>query len=101
MCVDFEDAALRELVANLAGDGFDPYLTSVGGSGLGILSPYGQHHEPSAPRPVTPPETPNEASTRRDAEGDVSPDPLRGNFESQSISDLAAWVEGRGKWLFV
>ncbi|KII89746.1 hypothetical protein PLICRDRAFT_39906 [Plicaturopsis crispa FD-325 SS-3] len=98
---NFEDAALRELVANLAGDGFDPYLTSVGGSGLGILSPYGQHHEPSAPRPVTPPETPNEASTRRDAEGDVSPDPLRGNFESQSISDLAAWVEGRGKWLFV
>jgi hypothetical protein len=78
-----------------------PYVTSVGGSGLGILSPYGQHREESAgKRPITPPETPI-VSGKTEALDEVPPNPLRASFESQSVPELAQWAEARGRWLYV
>ncbi|KAF8132163.1 GHMP kinase, partial [Mycena galopus ATCC 62051] len=37
---DFEAETLDKLIAELEHETFVPYVTSVGGSGLGILSPY-------------------------------------------------------------
>jgi hypothetical protein len=34
---DFPDASLNQLITDLIADGFVPYLTSVGGAGLGIM----------------------------------------------------------------
>lgn len=74
----------------------------MGGSGLGILSPYNpeSHGGFIEGGPVTPPETPRvelgenteELSQRRS---------LRGAFESKDVAELADWVERRGRWLFV
>ncbi|KAG2063938.1 cystathionine beta-lyase, partial [Suillus decipiens] len=88
---DLSESSLRELMTVLSNDGFIPYLTSVGGSGLGILSPYNQ------PRPLaTPPETPHkgEAST-----GDV--ELLCDTFAGKTTADLSAWADSLGRWLFV
>lgn len=85
---------MQDLTTALSSDGFDPYLTSVGGSGLGILSPYGQRQAAIA-GPATPPETPN---------GDVdtgAPDPLRSTFETKTADELGSWADAQGKWLFV
>lgn len=38
--IDMDESLLKDLMSRLSEDGFVPYLTSVGGSGLGILSPY-------------------------------------------------------------
>lgn len=102
---------MQGLTADLVRDEFEPYLTSVGGSGLGILSPYGQHRNYVAPRSapvpgqVTPPETPGELENQLEVEtsgdGDEVPDPLRVPFETRTISELAEWAEGRGRWLYV
>lgn len=97
---DFKDASLHELTAALIGDNFDPYLTSVGGSGLGILSPYGQRGSPDS-APATPPETPNGVEEPVEAAIGAPPDPLRASFETKTIAELAAWAERQGKWLFV
>lgn len=78
-----------------------PYLTSVGGSGLGVLSPYTPPNltQPSSvvlPGQVTPPETPG--LTHPDAGGDPL---LRLAFEKQNIPGLPQWAEGLGRWLYV
>lgn len=94
---------MENLVAELARDEFDPYLTTVGGSGLGILSPYQSKTDPTMPTQnqgqVTPPETPRENGVNFDL--DDSPDPLRAAFEARTISELSEWAESRGRWLFV
>lgn len=38
-CAAFGDEEVKEVVASLEGEGFEPYVTSVGGGGLGILAP--------------------------------------------------------------
>lgn len=84
---------LDALAKELSATNFDPYLTAVGGSGLGVLSPY--DHESFAtdlPTPLTPPETP--------ADGPVKT-PLRDEFDAVSTEELSKWAEGRGRWLFV
>jgi len=98
---DFADENLKELIADLYKDGFEAYVTSVGGSGLGILSPY----DPALHRgfaPATPPETPDDG--HEDVEGtedDTSSEPLRSPFERMSSDEFIHWAEGRGRWLFV
>ncbi|KAG5645542.1 putative secondary metabolism biosynthetic enzyme [Asterophora parasitica] len=114
---DFKAQELQNLIDQLIREGFDPYLTSVGGSGLGILSPYGYHRNrgsATAPRraaqvpgQMTPPETPNlndyAAAPLYAGQGDEAEDlePLRPSFEMNSISELPSWAESLGRWLYV
>ena len=95
--LDFPATQLKALSADLASENFDPYLTAVGGSGLGILSPYNIDSstatEPGAfTGPITPPETPGE---------DVSSKSLRERFNSITVDELGVWADQRGRWLFV
>jgi len=92
----FQESILRDLVVVLGSDNFDTYLTSVGGSGLGILSPYGQCPY-SESVPVTPPGTPKPVN----AADDAPPESLHAVFETNAISNLAGWAEGLGRWLYV
>ncbi|KAI0261486.1 cystathionine beta-lyase [Gloeopeniophorella convolvens] len=86
---DVKDNVLDTLKAALTDSGYRPYLTSVGGSGLGILSPYDPaNYAPEAP--LTPPEnSPDELPS------------LRGAFQVQGTEELSAWAEQRGRWLYV
>jgi hypothetical protein len=100
-CPDFHENALGDLIADLIQDNFEPYHTSVGGSGLGILSPYGEHYTtrsrpPATVGPVTPPETPDAFAKDEDAL-----ESLRADFKTKDLSDLAKWAEARGRWLYV
>ena len=96
---DFKESILQDLIAALSNDNFDTYITSVGGSGLGILSPYGQHSHPGS-APVTPPETPNGNLKALEADS-TAPEALHTCFETKSVGDLAGWAEGLGRWMFV
>jgi hypothetical protein len=88
---DLSESSLRELMAALSTDSFVPYLTSVGGSGLGILSPYNQ------PQPLaTPPESPREGEA-----GAGAVELLRDTFAGKATADLSAWADSLGRWLFV
>jgi len=97
---DFEETTLQDLIVALSSDNFDTYLTSVGGSGLGILSPYGRPLQPES-GPVTPPETPNGKPKPNDAADGCPPEPKRVTFEMKAVGDLVGWAEGLGRWLFV
>jgi len=97
---DFKETVLQDLIVALSNDKFDTYLTSVGGSGLGILSPYGQRLQPES-GPVTPPETPNGNAKPVDAGDGAPPEPMRAVFETNAVGDLAGWAEGLGRWLYV
>ncbi|KXN91676.1 Cystathionine beta-lyase [Leucoagaricus sp. SymC.cos] len=115
---DFKLEDLQNLVANLIRDNFEPYITSVGGSGLGILSPYPEHrnrdaangitsrtrdHIPTAGQ-VTPPETP---APERQEQLDPNPagqgetESLRATFETSSIDSLSEWANECGRWLYM
>ena len=103
-----EEATLQNLVADLLHDNFEPYLTSVGGRGLGILSPYERHrddHTLTAPVPgqVTPPDEFERKNVEDgvNLEGKTMSESLRSSFVTKSISDLTSWADGRGRWLFV
>ncbi|KAG6861995.1 hypothetical protein C0995_008182 [Termitomyces sp. Mi166 len=111
---DFEAQYLQNLIDELVREGFQPYLTSVGGSGLGILSPYDYHsnrrtvaarHGAQVPGQITPPETPNpgdESSSRLNVDSAAGVlEPLRPSFEMSSISELPSWAESLGRWLYV
>lgn len=91
--IDFDEGRLRELIGYLLEDGFQPYTTAVGGSGLGVLSPYAQ----PARAPATPPESPAE---REDA-GVLRDEGVRGAFEAKSVDELASWAENLGRWMYV
>src|SRR5271168_1128679 len=95
----FERSTLEKLIANLTTAGFQPYLTSVGGSGLGILSPYTPHQKSAQDSPpMTPEENPED---KGDPKGDTSPvTPMLATFESKPVAELGEWAEARGKWLF-
>ncbi|KAJ7454764.1 cystathionine beta-lyase [Mycena latifolia] len=99
---DFQETALDGLMTALTQEKFVPYLTSVGGSGLGILSPYTPvtlGHGASTvvpPEQVTPPQTPDLSAA--DAPGDPS---VRLAFEKQDVLQLAQWADGLGRWLYV
>jgi hypothetical protein len=101
---DFKEDTLRALIDDLVEDGFQPYHTSVGGSGLGILSPYAEHRS-SLPRrsrasgQVTPPETPAAEFSQAILEENM--EPLRPSFENKSVAELSEWAAGLGRWLYV
>lgn len=81
-----KDSVLRALVEGLTNSGYRPYLTSVGGSGLGVLSPYDPANYAVA------------SSNGEDADQQAS---LREAFEDKGIEELAGWAEQRGRWLYV
>lgn len=98
---DFSEDKLKQLMADLLRDGFEPYLTSVGGSGIGILSPYGVSPKPSAYGTLaTPPETPN-------ISGELTKDAplyftqLQHTFDAASAAEFTDWAEQTGRWLYV
>ncbi|KAH6909047.1 cystathionine beta-lyase [Coprinopsis sp. MPI-PUGE-AT-0042] len=104
-----KDEELNALIDELIREGFHPYLTSVGGSGLGILSPYPEHRtrgsDPQPPRqgaggPATPPETPTPDVAERHKKQALASDPLRPTFETAATTDLAEWATGLGRWLY-
>ena len=102
---DFKAQALQDLINDLIREDFQPYLTSVGGSGLGVLSGHHRNRRSAAYRTghalgqVTPPETPIADDLSRPDAYDV--EPLRPSFEASSISELEAWADGAGHWLYV
>ncbi|EIW84219.1 cystathionine beta-lyase [Coniophora puteana RWD-64-598 SS2] len=96
------DADLQALISSLQADGFDAYLASVGGSGLGVFSPYARPQAAVAEQgqagPVTPPETPHESE-----EGSLEAEPasLRAAFASAPKASFRHWAESQGRWLYV
>jgi len=112
---DFEDERLQDLISVLIRESFQPYLTSVGGSGLGILSPYAEHRNRGSQvhRPpgefgqVTPPDTPLPREPPQPeivdgyAKGASDLDPLRASFVSSTVAELPEWASGLGRWLYV
>lgn len=113
--LDFEPANLQDLVDDLFREKFEPYITSVGGSGLGILSPYPEQRNrdvvPSSSRTyedvptfeqVTPPETPvPESQEHLSISFSGGENTLRVPFEAIPIDGLAEWANGQGQWLYV
>ncbi|KAF7375185.1 Cystathionine beta-lyase [Mycena sanguinolenta] len=98
---DFPAEALDKLIAELVHEEFVPYITSVGGSGLGILSPYmppnlAQSQTAAPSGQVTPPETPG-----LDLHPNAGDPLLRLAFEKQTGSELSQWADGLGRWLYV
>ncbi|KAF9000617.1 cystathionine beta-lyase [Cyathus striatus] len=93
---DFKEDTLKALINNLLEEGFQPYHTSVGGSGLGMLSPYAEHRSGGQ---VTPPETPAADSSQVIIKENL--EPLRPSFENKSVTELSEWAEGLGRWLYV
>ena len=85
--LDFSDEALLQLKAELADCGFVCYETAVGGSGYGVLLPA----------------TRNDADKEEAAEGGAERNlvPDRQRFLAASGSDLEAFVESAGSWLYV
>ena len=82
-----EETVLAALIETLTSSGFQPYLTSVGGSGLGILSPY----DPA-----------NYTSDYPSALGHSDQQhSLHGTFQTKAVEALTAWAEKRGRWLYV
>jgi cystathionine beta-lyase/mevalonate kinase len=75
---EYESDKLQNVIDGLNGSAFDPYLTSVGGSGLGILSPH----------------------FRKD-EKEKAPKSYRDSFENMNIGSLTPWAESQGRWLYV
>ena len=96
---DFPASSLDALNAELRAANFEPYVTAVGGSGLGVLSPYDHSQGVERPvpfrGPITPPETPSELSN------DVDTRSLREQFSTISEAQLGEWADGQGRWLFV
>lgn len=83
---DMKENVLRALIEALTSSGYQPYLTSVGGSGLGVLSPYDPANYAVA---SSKPENPDQSPSLREA------------FEGKRIEELAGWAEQRGRWLYV
>ncbi|KAG8965663.1 cystathionine beta-lyase [Tulasnella sp. 419] len=69
----FDDEKVKQLVQRLEKEGYSAYLTSVGGSGLGVLSPYNDEEA---------------------ADGAAE------EFVKVDAADLGRWAGERGKWLY-
>ncbi|KZT73092.1 cystathionine beta-l [Daedalea quercina L-15889] len=92
---DFSDASLQDLVSVLEEAKFRTYTTSVGGSGLGVLSPYIQEYESAL---ATPPQTPFEQDVPA---GSSSRGSLNEKLRTLETSSLSRWAEDCGRWLYV
>lgn len=82
LTVAFSEQSLDALIADLTESGFHPYLTSVGGSGLGL-------HRPQPAKDV--------AAEGGDETFHVS---LRMAFRGIPKEQLDSWATAQGKWVF-
>ncbi|KAJ7678501.1 Cys/Met metabolism PLP-dependent enzyme-domain-containing protein [Mycena rosella] len=98
---DFQDSALDSLMAALTQEKFVPYLTSVGGSGMGILSPYTPPNLGHASATVVPPDQVTPPQTPGVEPADEPLGDLRLAFEKQGGPQLAQWADALGRWLYV
>lgn len=73
LLTDLPASVLDTLVASLSSAGFAPYLTAVGGSGVGFLH----------------------ADQRVDG---LAAGHLKSGLETEPTVELDAWAKGRGKW---
>lgn len=98
--LDFEASTLQGLVSALESSNFKSYLTSVGGSGLGILSPYRAHRQTQPARGRDALGVPDSAID--DAEETlVANDSFKEEFKKVDTIEFSQWAEGRGRWLYV
>jgi hypothetical protein len=81
--IDMPEARLQDLVQSLRDDGFVPYLTAVGGSGLGVLQSVASAVDVAAP-----------------GAGEHNHIPIRKAFQEIDASRLEAWAEQTGDWVF-
>ncbi|TCD63579.1 cystathionine beta-lyase [Steccherinum ochraceum] len=100
---DFRPEHLQELIAALIADDFQPYVTAVGGSGAGILSPYKVHRNVVHKKedPITPPETPTPEDSAEHLAFIGSDSQLTSEFSSTPHEDFAHWAESQGRWMYV
>lgn len=80
---DFADESLQQLTAALQEKGYTPYVTTIGGSGLGVLWPRDGEEVPTAATP-----------------GGTQPF-MRTGFENVPTDRLGSWAASHGRWLFV
>jgi hypothetical protein len=100
---DFKGELGTLMMEELIRQGFEPYLTSVGGSGLGILSPYTEHRTrelhmkpiPEQLGQLTPPGTPGPRKIPSQLES------LRQPFLSANVTGMTDWATNLGRWLYV
>lgn len=104
---DFKSELGTLVMEELIREGFEPFLTSVGGSGLGILSPYAEHRtrEPHMPVPeesghLTPPGTPGPGQKSQSSPPSRL-ESLRQPFISTNLKGMTEWAVGLGHWLYV
>ena len=93
---EFSDEKLQSLIKSLESAGYQVYVTSVGGSGLGILSPYDEivvDEDDDSP-PTTP-------DVNGEANGAALRRSIRRRFENVGTTELPKWASARGKWLYV
>lgn len=76
-------STLDDLIQSLRNDGFEPYLTSVGGSGLGILQSKA-----------------TAVDVKTSEAGEISHIPLRKAFQEVDAPALELWAEKTGEWIF-
>ncbi|EKM78669.1 hypothetical protein AGABI1DRAFT_41416 [Agaricus bisporus var. burnettii JB137-S8] len=109
---DFKPEDLQKLVDELIRENFEPYITSVGGSGMGILSSFSEHRNqspasvatnihPQTVGQVTPPQTPApEGQVQLGVEKDTA-EQRRLSFNTTSTEKFAEWASEIGEWLYV
>ncbi|KAH8831535.1 cystathionine beta-lyase [Flagelloscypha sp. PMI_526] len=104
---EVNDDAIAALIEELNALTYESYLTSVGGSGFGILSPY-EHHRAMSRLPrqslagtMTPPSSPPADRESADPLGSGENESLRPSFEMGDKEKLKEWAESLGRWLYV
>lgn len=81
------ETLLQDLIQSLTNDGFQPYLTAVGGSGLGVLLPSSPHLASAI-------------DVKAPGAGEGSHVPLRKAFQECDATRLEVWAEQTGEWIF-
>jgi hypothetical protein len=80
---DFSTERMDALLSELRESGFRPYVTSVGGAGLGLLTS-GKALDVEAP-----------------GAAETNHSPLQKAFHDVNAEGLEAWAEQTGEWLYI
>jgi hypothetical protein len=103
---DFKDELGTLMIDELIRQGFEPHLTFVGGSSLGILSPHAEHREPhmmpilEESGQLTPPGTPGPLKASKGSPTSHL-ESLRQPFISTNLTGMTEWANSLGRWLYV